>query len=82
MRQQQGSSRPKAPKLLEVPNKNILNIFKGDEETGTGELLGELPESSSGRSKFKREKKDEDGEDPDQPLTVKFGTLPPVMTNN
>lgn len=82
MRQQQGSSYPKAPKLLEVVNKNILSIFKGDEETDTDESLGELPESSSEMSKFEREKKDEDGEDPNQPLTIQFGKLPPVMANN
>ncbi|CAI9776006.1 unnamed protein product [Fraxinus pennsylvanica] len=77
MSQQQGSSCPKAPKLLEVANKNVL---KDNEEAGVGELMEELPETSFGRSKFKRGKKDE--EDLDQPITIQFCTLSPVMANN
>lgn len=65
MRQQQGVSHPKAPKLLKIANQNVL---KNSEETGTDESMKELPETSSGRSKFEQDKRD--GEDPDQPLTI------------
>ncbi|CAA2968873.1 Hypothetical predicted protein [Olea europaea subsp. europaea] len=77
MRQQQGVSRPKVPKLLEVVNQNVLEDSKG---AGTGESMEELPESSSGRSKFERGRRD--GEDPDHLLTIQFGTLPSVTANN
>lgn len=65
MRQQKGLPRPKAPKLLEVANQNVLEDSK---ETSTGESMEELLESSSGISKFERGKKDE--EYPEQPLTI------------
>ncbi|KAL2527087.1 Uncharacterized protein Adt_12141 [Abeliophyllum distichum] len=47
-----------------------------------GNSTEELPESSSGRSKFERSKKDENEDDPRQSITIQFGTLPPVLANN
>lgn len=77
MIQQQGVSRPKAPRILEVANQNAL---EDSEETGTGESMEDIPKSSSGRSKFEQSKRDE--EDPEPPLTIQFGSLPPVMASN
>ncbi|KAL2475348.1 hypothetical protein Adt_36084 [Abeliophyllum distichum] len=47
-----------------------------------GDSMEKLPESSCGRSKFERSKKDENEDDPGQSITIRFGTLPPVLANN
>ncbi|KAL2532398.1 hypothetical protein Adt_05749 [Abeliophyllum distichum] len=73
MRQQQGIAHPKMPKLLKVENKK---------EDRMGEPMEELPENSSGKSKFERNKNDENEEDPGRFITIQFVTLPTVMANN
>ncbi|KAL2474281.1 hypothetical protein Adt_35017 [Abeliophyllum distichum] len=79
MRQQQGIARPKMPDLPKATNKYGL---KDEEEDSMGDSMEELPESSSGRSKFERSKKDENEDDPGQSITIQFGTLPPFLANN
>ncbi|KAL2531896.1 hypothetical protein Adt_05247 [Abeliophyllum distichum] len=79
MRQQQGITRPKMPDLPKATNKDGL---KDKKEDGMGDSMEELPESSSGRSKFERSKKDENVDDPEKSITIQFGTLPPVLANN
>ncbi|KAL2542151.1 hypothetical protein Adt_03129 [Abeliophyllum distichum] len=79
MRQQKEIARPKIPDLPKATNKDGL---KDKKEDGMGDSMEEYLESSSGRSKFERSKKDENEDNPGQSITIQFGTLPPVLANN
>ncbi|KAL2531787.1 hypothetical protein Adt_05138 [Abeliophyllum distichum] len=79
MRQQQGIVRPKMPDLPKAINEDGI---KDEKKDSMGDSMEELPESSSGRSKFERSKRDENDDDPGQSITIQFCTLPPVLANN
>ncbi|KAL2519255.1 hypothetical protein Adt_15502 [Abeliophyllum distichum] len=65
-----------------LPKATNKDGLKDKKEDGMGDLMEELPKSSSGRSKFERSKKDENEDDLRQSITIQFGTLPPVLANN
>ena len=79
MRQQQEVIRPKSPNFSNTVAKENL---EDEKENNVNDSTGELPEDSSGRSKFERHSKDEDEDDPGQSITIQFGSLPPILANN
>ncbi|KAL2540083.1 Uncharacterized protein Adt_01061 [Abeliophyllum distichum] len=79
MRQQQEILRPK---MSDSPKATNTEGLEDEKEDNVGDSMEELPENSSGRSKFERRKKDENEDDPGQSITIQFGTLPLILANN
>ncbi|KAL2491133.1 putative retroelement [Abeliophyllum distichum] len=79
MRQQQEIL---CPKMSDSPKETNTEGLEDEKEDNVGDSMEELPENSSGRSKFERRKKDENEDDPGQSITIQFGTLPPILANN
>ncbi|KAL2466321.1 hypothetical protein Adt_42172 [Abeliophyllum distichum] len=79
MRQQQEILRPK---MSDSPKATNTEGLEDEKEDNVGDSMEELPENSSGRSKFERRKKDENEDDPGQSITIQFGEAEVVQADH